>query len=128
MSRVSKFLSILILCILIEQFINPIALAYAEADFSLKLSKKQHAAISMIIKKEIRRGKIPGAVVLIGNKEKILYRQAFGYRAVKPEKLPMQLNTIFDIASLTKVVATTTAIMQLSEKNKYRRPRCEILA
>jgi uncharacterized protein YbbC (DUF1343 family) len=118
MRRLSKILSILILCILIEQFPIPIAFAYAEPDVSLKIGKKQRAAISKLIKKEIRMGKIPGAVVLIGNKEKILYRRAFGYRAVKPEKLPMKLNTIFDIASLTKVIATTTAIMQLSENKK----------
>ena len=116
MSRLFKVLSILILCILIEQCIIPIATG--ESDFSLKIGKEQHAAISMFIKKEIHRGKIPGAVVLIGNKENILYRQAFGYKAVKPEKLPMKLNTIFDMASLTKVIATTTAIMQLSEHGK----------
>lgn len=65
MSQLSKILSTLILCILIEQFIIPIALAYAEADVSLKLGKEQRLTISMFIKKEIRRGKIPGAVVLI---------------------------------------------------------------
>jgi len=118
MSRLFKILSILILYILIEQCIFAIALAYAKEDFSLKLRKEQQAAISLCIKKEIRRGKIPGAVVLIGNKENILYRRAFGYRAIKPEKLPMKVNTIFDIASLTKVIATTTAIMQLSEHGK----------
>ena len=118
MSRLFKILSTLILCILAEQFIIPVALAYAETDVSLRLGKEQRAAISMFIKKEIRMGKIPGAVVLIGNKKKILYRRAFGYMAVKPEKLPMKLNTIFDIASLTKVIAATTAIMQLSENGK----------
>ena len=118
MSRLSKLFSTLILCILSEQFIIPVASAYAEADVSLKFGKEQRAAISASIKKEIRRRKIPGAVVLIGNKKKILYRRAFGYRAVKPKKLPMKLNTIFDIASLTKVIATTTAIMQLAENGK----------
>jgi CubicO group peptidase (beta-lactamase class C family) len=59
-------------------------------------------------------------VVLIGNQGAIIYRRAFGNRAVKPKNLPMKTDTIFDIASLTKVVATTTAVMQLVEKGKLR--------
>ncbi|NIO09148.1 MAG: serine hydrolase, partial [Deltaproteobacteria bacterium] len=62
--------------------------------------------------------KIPGAVVLIGNLGKVVYRQAFGHRAIEPEKLPMTVDTIFDVGSLTKVIATTTALMQLMEKGK----------
>ena len=58
-------------------------------------------------------GRISGAVVLIGDKKKVLYLKAFGYRAIKPKKLSMTANTIFDLASLTKVIATTTAVMQL---------------
>ncbi len=69
-------------------------------------------------KKAIQAGKIPGAVILIGNQGKIVYRQAFGLRARKPKKIPMTTDTIFDIASLTKVIATSTAVMQLVEKGK----------
>ena len=69
-------------------------------------------------KKKSGRGKIPGAVVIIGTREKILYRRAFGNRALKPHKLPMKVETIFDLASLTKVIATTTAVMQLSENGE----------
>lgn len=105
------------LCLLVELFLHT-SLVHAEADFSYMLSKEHHTAISRIIKNEIRRGKIPGAVVLIGNQNKVLYRHSFGYRAVKPKKLPMTVNTIFDIASLTKVIATTTAVMQLTEEEK----------
>jgi CubicO group peptidase (beta-lactamase class C family) len=71
-----------------------------------------------IIKKTIRSGKIPGAVVLIGKQDRVLYRRAFGHRAIKPKKLPMTIDTIFDLASLTKVVATTTALMQLVQEGK----------
>ena len=62
--------------------------------------------------------KIPGAVILIGNQGKIVYRRAFGLRALKPKKLPMTTDTIFDIASLTKVIATSTAVAQLVEMGK----------
>ncbi len=80
--------------------------------------EEQLAPISEMTKKVIRGGKIPGAVILIGNREKVVYRQAFGYRALVPDKLPMTIDTIFDLASLTKVVATTTAVMQQVEKGK----------
>ena len=74
--------------------------------------------VAKAVDKEIRTGRIPGAVVLIGDREKVLYLKAFGYRAIKPKKLPVTVTTIFDLASLTKVIATTTAVMQLVEKGK----------
>ncbi len=118
MNRLYKVFFTFILFIIIEPFVTTIDLSHAETDFSHMLGKEQRAIISRIIKKEIHRGKLPGAVVLIGNRDKVLYRQAFGYRAVKPKKLPMTVKTVFDMASLTKVIATTTAIMQLAEKGK----------
>lgn len=76
------------------------------------------APISEVAKKAIQAGKIPGAVILIGNQGRIVYRQAFGLRSREPNKIPMTTDTIFDIASLTKVIATSTAVMQLVEKGK----------
>jgi uncharacterized protein YbbC (DUF1343 family)/CubicO group peptidase (beta-lactamase class C family) len=102
-------------------FIDLVAASFSfahAADPSPHLRKEQLAPISAIVKKEIRRGNIPGAVVIIGTPEKILYRRAFGSRALKPHKLPMKIETIFDLASLTKVVATTTAVMKLSENGE----------
>jgi len=63
---------------------------------------------------------MPGAVVVIGHGGRIVYRRAFGYRALVPRRLTMRVDTIFDLASLTKVIATTTAIMQLLEQGKLR--------
>ncbi len=82
------------------------------------LREEQIAPISEMAKKTIQAGKIPGAVILIGNQGKVVYRRAFGFRALKPKKLLMASDTIFDIASLTKVIATSTAVMQLVEKGK----------
>jgi uncharacterized protein YbbC (DUF1343 family)/CubicO group peptidase (beta-lactamase class C family) len=97
-------------------FLVAASLSFAHAaDPSSHLHKEQLAPISAIVKKEIRKGNIPGAVVIIGTREKILYRGAFGNRSLKPHRLPMKVETIFDLASLTKVVATTTAVMKLSE-------------
>jgi uncharacterized protein YbbC (DUF1343 family)/CubicO group peptidase (beta-lactamase class C family) len=68
----------------------------------------------------MRERKCPGAVVLVGHQGRVVYRRAFGYRALVPRKLPMTPDTIFDLASLTKVIATTPAIMQLVEQGKIR--------
>jgi uncharacterized protein YbbC (DUF1343 family)/CubicO group peptidase (beta-lactamase class C family) len=76
--------------------------------------------IDKLVQAQIRAGKFPGAVVLVGNADRIVYRKAFGHRVTQPDKLPMRTDTIFDLASLTKVVATTTAIMQLVERNQLR--------
>jgi len=58
---------------------------------------------------------VPGAVIVVGGRGRILYRKAFGLAAIEPRRLPMRPDAVFDLASLTKVVATTTAIMQLCE-------------
>jgi len=50
----------------------------------------------------------------------VIYRKAFGNRALEPRREAMTLDTIFDIASLTKVVATTMAVMQLVQKGEVR--------
>jgi len=83
-----------------------------------KSAAQQWDFLSDGVKKTIQAGKIPGAVILIGHQGKIVYRRAFGFRALKPEKLPMTTDTIFDVASLTKVIATSTAIAQLVEMEK----------
>jgi uncharacterized protein YbbC (DUF1343 family) len=85
---------------------------------SQTLREEQMAPISEIAKGAIQSGKIPGAVVLIGHEGKVIYRKVFGLSALKPKKLPMTINTIFDVASLTKVIATSTAVMQLVEMGK----------
>ncbi len=72
------------------------------------------------VEEAIRARKTPGAVVLVGHQDRVVYRQAFGHRAWVPAKLPMTTDTIFDLASLTKVVATTTAVMLLVDQGKIR--------
>ncbi len=74
--------------------------------------------IDDLVEEAIGEGQLPGAVILIGQNERILYRKAFGYRAVVPAVEPMTVDTIFDLASVTKVVATTTSIMQLIEAGR----------
>jgi uncharacterized protein YbbC (DUF1343 family)/CubicO group peptidase (beta-lactamase class C family) len=73
-----------------------------------------------IVHEAIRDQQIPGAVVLIGHDGQVIYRKAFGERSLEPRREPMTVDTIFDLASLTKVIATTTAVMQLVEKGEIR--------
>lgn len=63
---------------------------------------------------------IPGGVVLIGHNGKVVYRKAFGSRSLEPTQEKMTVDTIFDLASLTKVVATTSAVMQLVQQGRVR--------
>ena len=76
--------------------------------------------IDALVEKDIADKKLPGAVVIVGHKGKIVYRKAFGNRALVPSVEKMTLDTIFDAASLTKVVATTTSVMMLVEQGKLR--------
>jgi len=71
--------------------------------------------IGHLVKTAIDIGELPGAVVLAGSNDHVFYKKAFGKRAVVPQVENMTTDTIFDLASLTKVIATTTSIMILLE-------------
>ncbi|MGO9239888.1 MAG: exo-beta-N-acetylmuramidase NamZ domain-containing protein [Bryobacteraceae bacterium] len=77
-------------------------------------------ALDAAIEKAIAAGQTPGAVVLAGQPGRVLYRKAYGERAVEPWRERMSEDTIFDAASLTKVIATTASIMKLFEQGKVR--------
>jgi uncharacterized protein YbbC (DUF1343 family)/CubicO group peptidase (beta-lactamase class C family) len=76
--------------------------------------------LDAVIEKAIEEDQIPGAVLLVGRQEEILHLKAYGSRALAPKQEAMTTDTIFDVASLTKVVATTAAIMKLAEEGKVR--------
>jgi uncharacterized protein YbbC (DUF1343 family)/CubicO group peptidase (beta-lactamase class C family) len=84
------------------------------------LSASRLRPIAADVATAIREHQCPGAVVLIGHDGKVVYYHAFGHRRLVPRRLPMRRDTIFDMASVTKVIATTTAIMQLFEQGKIR--------
>ncbi|CAB3679380.1 serine hydrolase [Trinickia soli] len=75
-------------------------------------------ALAHIVEGEVAAGRIPGAVIVAGDDQGVRYRAAFGYRSIEPVREPMSVDTEFDLASLTKVIATTTAIMQLAEAHR----------
>jgi uncharacterized protein YbbC (DUF1343 family)/CubicO group peptidase (beta-lactamase class C family) len=77
-------------------------------------------AVDSVVQRAIADNSIPGAVLVVGHNGRVIYRKAYGHRALEPKRELMTLDTIFDLASLTKVVATTTAVMQLMEQGKVR--------
>ena len=84
------------------------------------MNSRTAATMDAIVQEAIREGQIPGAVVVVGHKGSVVFQKAYGNRALVPQREPMTLDTIFDVASLTKVVATTSAIAKLVEEGKIR--------
>ena len=78
------------------------------------------SAVDEQINQAVSSGLIPGAVLVIGHDGGVVYRKAYGFRALLPNPEPMTLDTIFDAASLTKVIATTPSLMKLFEQGKLR--------
>ncbi len=78
------------------------------------------ASIDALMQDAVAKGTVPGAVVLIGHNGHVVYRKAFGSRSVEPTHEPMTVDTIFDLASLTKCVATTSAVMELVQQGRIR--------
>ena len=73
-----------------------------------------------LIEQALGDKKMPGCVVCIGRHGKIAWLKAYGQRQLVPEPLPMTTDTVFDLASITKPVATATSIMLLIEKKQLR--------
>ncbi len=78
------------------------------------------ASIDTLMEAAVADGTVPGGVVLIGHNGKIVYRKAFGSRSVEPVREAMTIDAIFDLASLTKCVATTMSVMKLFEQGRIR--------
>ncbi|OBF17168.1 serine hydrolase [Mycobacterium kubicae] len=87
------------------------------------------ASVSKLIDNAIAANKLPGAVIVVGHGGDIAFHQAYGSRKLASEPgldgssapaEPMTEDTIFDLASLTKILATATAIMQLYEQGQVQ--------
>ncbi|MDP2318530.1 MAG: DUF1343 domain-containing protein [Acidobacteriota bacterium] len=96
------------------------ALSEGKAGQRAGLPRVEWARIDELVADGIAAKAAPGVVVLIGRGDQTVYEKAFGARATVPSQEPMTLDTIFDLASLTKVVATTTAVMTLVEQGRLR--------
>jgi uncharacterized protein YbbC (DUF1343 family)/CubicO group peptidase (beta-lactamase class C family) len=76
--------------------------------------------IDFVVQRGLESNSMPGAVVLVGYQGKIVFLKAYGDRQLQPEKVAMTVDTVFDMASLTKPVATATSVMQLVEQGKIK--------
>ncbi|MBI3670132.1 MAG: DUF1343 domain-containing protein [Acidobacteria bacterium] len=74
--------------------------------------------LDAIVERSIAADEIPGAVLLVSHQGRVIHRKAYGSRSVLPQREPMTVDTIFDLASLTKVIATTSAVMKLVEQGQ----------
>lgn len=95
-----------------------LAVLAAASSFAQSFSAAE--SLDQAIDQAIKEGRIPGAVLLIGHRGQIIHRKAYGHRALEPVEELMTADTIFDCASLTKIVATTSAMMKLFETGKVR--------
>lgn len=78
------------------------------------------AAIDGLVTAAIERGDMPGCVVCIGRRAGVALLEAWGDRELEPHRVPLDPDAVFDLASLTKPVATATAVMQLVEDGRLR--------
>ncbi len=76
------------------------------------------ARIDGVVLEEIQAGHFPGAVVLVGRGDNTLYREAFGLAIVEPVQEPMRKDTVFDLASMTKPLATAASVLVLVDRGK----------
>ena len=76
------------------------------------------AAVEDATEEAAKQGVFPGAVLLVGRGEDVIYERAFGWRSLLPDRTPMVSSTIFDLASLTKPLATTLGVMLLVNEKK----------
>jgi uncharacterized protein YbbC (DUF1343 family)/CubicO group peptidase (beta-lactamase class C family) len=93
----------------------PVRKSTAQNSLSAKLS-----VLDGIMQEGIQQGALPGGVLLVSHRGRVIYRKAFGERSVLPTHEKMTVGTIFDLASLTKLFATTPSIMRLLEQGKIR--------
>lgn len=107
----------LVVCLAASQTLAKLQTAQPAA---VGMSAERLAQIDSVVAQAVERKETPGAVVLVARKGRIVWRKAYGSRASVPTREPMTVDTIFDAASLTKVVATTTSVMILVERGLVR--------
>ena len=90
----------------------------APEDAGMNSERLSH--IAEIVADGLDRERMPGCVVLIGRHGRVVFWEAYGFKQVQPDKVRMTVDAVFDMASITKPVATATSIMKLSEQGKIR--------
>lgn len=76
------------------------------------------APIDAAVARALEEGKLPGCVVVVGRHDEVLFERAYGFRSLVPERAPMTRDTVFDLASLTKPMATAMGVMLLADRGR----------
>lgn len=84
----------------------------------VSLDKRRLELAFAVVQRGVEGGAFAGAVAAVGRGDEVVVR-AFGHAALQPERVPMRADTLFDLASLTKVVATTPAVLRLVEQGAF---------
>ena len=84
----------------------------------VRMTADRVAMIDGLVQTGISEGKMPGCVLCVGRKGELLLLKAYGNKRLEPSIEPMTVGTVFDMASITKPVATATSVMQLIELGK----------
>jgi len=84
------------------------------------MSRIQLERLDLVMAEALEKKAFPGAVIVVGRKGKIVFRKAYGASQWVPDERPMRVDMLFDMASITKPVATTTAVMLLLEQGRLR--------
>ncbi len=78
------------------------------------------AALDLILQNAVANKLTPGVVCIVGHNGVVIYRKAYGFRSITPILEPMTVDTVFDMASLTKVMATTGSIMRMVQLGQIK--------
>lgn len=86
----------------------------------VEMDSRRLAHIDTVVAEGLARQRMPGCVVLVGRRNRIVLEKAYGYRQLQPTRQMMTTDTVFDLASLTKPIATATSVMRLIEAGRVQ--------
>ena len=103
-------------------FFLPVLLVCGKENSRNKISKSKNnfSKVERIVNNAIEDSAFPGAVVLVEKNDKIVFEKAFGHFTYDKNSSPMTLNTLFDLASLTKVISTTNCAMICIDRGLFK--------
>ncbi len=119
MNKVLKILSLLLFFVFVSCQSDFPSLSTAKPE-KVGMSSAHLALLENIINEAVKNKDFPGADLLVARRGKVVFRKVFGDSQWIPERKPMENSMIFDLASITKPVATATSIMILVERGKIR--------
>jgi uncharacterized protein YbbC (DUF1343 family)/CubicO group peptidase (beta-lactamase class C family) len=120
MVTVTKIYSRWLLCCMVFLQCTVLVSGSAQSPEPQKDDEEKFRIVDAIVEKASAEGNIPGGVLLVGHNGRVVHRRAFGMRSLEPVREPMTYDTVFDLASLTKCIATATSVMKLVEEGRIR--------